>query len=52
MSQPGRQQVFSLPFQLPIAKNGVLELSGLESGLPDGIFSNQKSQFWVNFGGS
>jgi hypothetical protein len=20
------------------------------SGLPDGLFSNQKSQFWVNFG--
>jgi hypothetical protein len=20
------------------------------SGLPDGIFSNQKSNFWVNFG--
>jgi hypothetical protein len=22
------------------------------AGLPDGLFSNQKSQFWVNFGGS
>jgi hypothetical protein len=22
-----------------------------QSGLPDGLFSNQKSQIWVNFGG-
>jgi hypothetical protein len=23
----------------------------LPAGLPDGLFSNQKSQIWVNFGG-
>jgi hypothetical protein len=23
----------------------------LRTGLPDGLFSNQKSQIWVNFGG-
>jgi hypothetical protein len=29
--------------------------NAIEAGLPDGLFSNQKSQFWenwVNFGGS
>jgi hypothetical protein len=25
---------------------------GRKAGLPDGLFSNQKSKFWVNFGGS
>jgi hypothetical protein len=24
---------------------------GFKTGLPDGLFSNQKSQIWVNFGG-
>jgi hypothetical protein len=28
-----------------------LLLNDVHPGLPDGLFSNQKSQIWVNFGG-
>jgi hypothetical protein len=29
-----------------------LKKDGSGTGLPDGLFSNQKSKYWVNFGGS
>jgi hypothetical protein len=35
----------------PIAARFIGENSRLRPGLPDGLFSNQKFQFWVNFVG-
>jgi hypothetical protein len=37
------------PFLLENFKS--LNCAVLDAGLPDGLFSNQKSQVWVNFGG-
>jgi hypothetical protein len=52
---------FAIVFFLPLKKRccefrtGLAKKGGLKNvsktGLPDGIFSNQKSQSWVNFGG-
>jgi hypothetical protein len=34
------------------SSTGANFINHFETGLPDGLFSNQKSLFWVNFGGS
>jgi hypothetical protein len=39
-----------LPVSAPLDPHLQKE-SPIVTGLPDGLFSNQKSQIWVNFGG-